>query len=423
MHYGGFMVILTQSTTFIIGPVAKLLGYIMNWLFLGLDAIGIPNIGLAIIMFTLVTKLLMMPLTIKQMKFTKLSSVMQPELQAIQKKYKGKEKDQNAMLKMQDETKAVYEKYGTSPTGGCVQLLIQMPILFALYRVIQNIPAYVPKLKSLFTGMLSAENGIMSVSGYDNILKENFNQFANIDMSNTDRIIDVLNVFSTDNWNKLIELFPAQADVINHNLSQFNDINSFFTINMSQNPGFTLGMPIIIPILAGVTQYLSVKMMQAKNPTMQNDEDNPAAASMKMMNTVMPIMSAVMAISLPAGLGLYWSATAVFQILQQFIINRYFDKKGVEEIVKDNLEKVNKKRAKKGLPEQKITNNAKMSTKSIVSSQEKLEQAKAKKEANDKKIKDILDSTEYYKSSSAKPGSLASKANMVSQYNEKKNNK
>ena len=417
------MVILTQSTTFIIGPIAKLLGYIMNWLFLGLDAIGIPNIGLVIIIFTFVTKLLMMPLTVKQMKFTKLSSVMQPEIQAIQKKYKGKESDQNAMLKMQEETKAVYAKYGTSPTGGCVQLLIQMPILFALYRVIQNIPAYVPRLKSLFTAMLSTENGIMSVNGYENILRDNFSQFAKTDLSNMNSIIDVLNVFSTDNWNKLIELFPAQADVISHNLEQFNNINSFLTINMSQNPGLTLGLPILIPILAGVTQYISVRMMQAKNQAQMNDEDNPAAASMKMMNTVMPIMSAVMAISLPAGLGLYWSATAVFQILQQWILDRYFDKKGVDEIVKENLDKVNKKREKQGLPEQKITNNARVSTKSIASSQEKLEQAKAKKEANDKKIKEILDSTEYYKSSSAKPGSLAAKANMVSKYNEKNNKK
>ena len=417
------MVILTQSTTFIIGPIAKLLGYIMNWLFLGLDVIGIPNIGLAIIIFTFVTKLLMMPLTVKQMKFTKLSSVMQPEIQAIQKKYKGKESDQNAMLKMQEETKAVYAKYGTSPTGGCVQLLIQMPILFALYRVIQNIPAYVPRLKSLFTAMLSTENGIMSVNGYENILRDNFSQFAKTDLSNMNSIIDVLNVFSTDNWNKLIELFPAQADVISHNLEQFNNINSFLTINMSQNPGLTLGLPILIPILAGVTQYISVRMMQAKNQAQMNDEDNPAAASMKMMNTVMPIMSAVMAISLPAGLGLYWSATAVFQILQQWILDHYFDKKGVDEIVKENLDKVNKKRAKQGLPEQKITNNARVSTKSIASSQEKLEQAKAKKEANDKKIKEILDSTEYYKSSSAKPGSLAAKANMVSKYNEKNNKK
>ena len=382
------MAILTQSTTFIIGPVAKLLGYIMNWLFLGLDAIGIPNIGLAIIIFTFVTKLLMMPLTVKQMKFTKLSTVMQPELQAIQKKYKNT-KDQNEMLKMQEETKAVYAKYGTSPTGGCAQLLIQMPILFALYRIIQNIPAYVPKIKLLFTAMLSSDNGIMSVAGYQDILSSNFTQFANKDLTNMNSIIDVLNVFSTDNWNKLVELFPAQAELITNNLNEFNHMNSFLTINMSQNPATG------------------------------NNEDNPAAASMKMMNTVMPIMSAVMAISLPAGLGLYWSATAVFQILQQFIINKYFDKKGVDEIVKENVDKINKKRAKQGLPEQKITNNAKISTKSIASSQDKLEQAKAKKEANDKKIKEILDSTEYYKSSSAKPGSLSAKANMVSKYNEK----
>lgn len=416
------MVILTQSTTFIIGPIAKLLGYIMNWLFLGLDAIGIPNIGLAIILFTFITKLLMMPLTVKQMKFTKLSSVMQPELQAIQNKYKGKEGDQNAMLKMNEETKALYAKYGTSPTSGCVQLLIQMPILFALYKVIQNIPAYVPKLKALFTAMLSGESGIMAVSGYQDILKDNFSQFANIDLSNMDSIIDILNVFSTDNWNKLIELFPAQAEVITHNLEEFNHINSFLTINMSQNPGFKLGVTLLIPILAGVTQYISVRMVQSKNPS-SNDEDNPAAASMKMMNTVMPIMSAIMAFSLPAGLGLYWSATAVFQIFQQWILNRYFDKKGIDAIVQENVDKANKKRAKKGLPEQKITNNAKVSTKSIASSQEKLEQAKAKKEANDKKIKEILDSTEYYKSSSAKPGSLSAKANMVSKYNEKHNNK
>ena len=360
----------------------------------------------------------MMPLTVKQMKFTKLSTVMQPELQAIQKKYKNT-KDQNEMLKMQEETKAVYAKYGTSPTGGCAQLLIQFPILLALYRIIQNIPAYVPKIKLLFTAMLSSDNGIMSVAGYQDILSSNFTQFANKDLTNMNSIIDVLNVFSTDNWNKLIELFPAQAELITNNLNEFNHMNSFLTINMSQNPGLTLGLPILIPILAGVTQYLSVRMMQTQNPATGNNEDNPAAASMKMMNTVMPIMSAVMAISLPAGLGLYWSATAVFQILQQFIINKYFDKKGVDEIVKENVDKINKKRAKQGLPEQKITNNAKISTKSIASSQDKLEQAKAKKEANDKKIKEILDSTEYYKSSSAKPGSLSAKANMVSKYNEK----
>lgn len=414
------MVILTQNSTFIIGPVAKILGYIMDFLYRELEGIGFPNIGIAIILFTFVIKLLMMPLTVKQLKFSKMSTVMQPELKEIQKKYKGKERDPQAMQRMQDETKAVYEKYGTSPTGGCVQLLIQMPILFALYRVIQNIPAYVPRLKELFVNMLSIENnGIMSVNGYQEILKNNFTEFSRVEnLNNADEIINVLNVFSTNNWNKLIELFPAQAEMIQSNLDTFNNVNSFLTINMSQNPGLVFGLPILIPILAGISQYLSVKVMQMGNPT-ANDDDNPAAASMKMMNYMMPIMSMVMAISLPAGLGLYWIATAVFQLLQQLVINIYFDKKGMEEVVKENIEKVNKKREKQGLPKQTISNKANFSTKSIENSQSRLDEAIAKKEANDKKMREIIENSDYYKSKNAKPGSLAAKANMVSQFEEK----
>jgi len=89
--------------------------------------------------------------------------------------------------------------------------------------------------------MLSSDNGIMSVAGYQDILSSNFTQFANKDLTNMNSIIDVLNVFSTDNWNKLIELFPAQAELITNNLNEFNHMNSFLTINMSQNPGLTLG--------------------------------------------------------------------------------------------------------------------------------------------------------------------------------------
>ena len=142
--------LLTKSTTFIIGPVASLLGYIMNAIFWVQEQIGIPYIGLCIILFTIVIYLLMTPLTIKQQKFSKLQSKMNPELQAIQKKYKGKNQDQAAMMKMNEETQAVYTKYGVNPMGSCLQLVIQMPILFALYRVIWNIPAYVSSVKDAF---------------------------------------------------------------------------------------------------------------------------------------------------------------------------------------------------------------------------------------------------------------------------------
>ena len=142
-------IILTQYNGKIIGPIAKLLGYLMNAIFEFLNMIKIPNIGLSIIIFTIVIYLLLMPLTIKQQKFSKLSAKMNPELQAIQKRYKDK-KDNDSMMAMNAETKAVYAKYGVSPSGSCLQLLIQMPILFALYRVIYNMPAYVTRIRDAF---------------------------------------------------------------------------------------------------------------------------------------------------------------------------------------------------------------------------------------------------------------------------------
>ena len=128
-------ILLTQDSGAILGPIAKILGVIMDVIFNLLDLIGIPNIGLSIILFTIVVNLLMLPMTVKQQKFSKLSAKMNPEIKAVQKKYEGK-KDQASMMRQQEETQAVYDKYGVSPTGSCLQLIIQMPILFALYRVI-----------------------------------------------------------------------------------------------------------------------------------------------------------------------------------------------------------------------------------------------------------------------------------------------
>ena len=123
-------ILLTQNGG-LLGPIAKVLGYIMEGIFNVINYIGIPNIGLAIILFTIVVNLLMMPLTIKQQKFSKLSAKMQPEIQAIQAKYKNK-KDNASQMAQSQEVQAVYAKYGVSATGSCLQLLIQMPILFAL---------------------------------------------------------------------------------------------------------------------------------------------------------------------------------------------------------------------------------------------------------------------------------------------------
>lgn len=409
----------------IIEPIASLLGKVLDVLFVGINAIGLGNIAIAIILFTLLVKLLMLPLTAKQSKMMKLNSIIGPEVRAIQNKYKDKKGDQNAMLKMQEETKAVYAKYGTSQMGGCVQMLIQFPILLALYRVFQRIPMYVTSLKALFINILGdGGNGIMSAADYSDFMSNTFNTgtLAKIDWSNVNDAVVAMNSFTTEQWNLLKEHFTSYASVIADNQTKITEMNTFLGINVSQVPTLALNIAILIPILSGVTQYISVRVSQGKSN--QDDSDNPAAASMKMMNIFMPIMSAFIAFSVPAGLGLYWIATAVIQTIIQICINRYYDKLGVDEIVRRNVEQRNKKRAKKGLPPEKIAKNATTSTKMIDSetkSQERIDKLQQKKEQNDKKVKEILEATNYYKS--AKPGSLAEKAGMVAKYNEKNSKK
>ena len=112
---------LTRNATPILSQFAAILGWIINGIFNFLDSAGIPNVGLTVVIFTVIIYTLMLPLTYKQQKFSRMSVRMNPELQAIQKKYKGKS-DQESMMKMNVETKAVYEKYGVSMTGGCLQL-------------------------------------------------------------------------------------------------------------------------------------------------------------------------------------------------------------------------------------------------------------------------------------------------------------
>ena len=133
----------------VIKQVAEVLGWIMNLLYKFFSIFGIYNIGLCILLFTIIVKMILLPMTIKQQRFTKLSAVMNPEIQAVQKKYKDK-RDQESMMKMNQEMSVIYEKYGTSPTGGCLTLLIQMPILLALYGVVSQIPVFIDEVGNYF---------------------------------------------------------------------------------------------------------------------------------------------------------------------------------------------------------------------------------------------------------------------------------
>lgn len=390
----------------IVDFIALLMGYIMRFLFF---ITGEFNIGLCIILFTIVVRLLMMPMTIKQQRFSKLSAMMQPELLAVQNKYKGKS-DTASIQKMQMEQKAVYEKYGTSPTGGCLQMVIQLPIFYGIFAVVRNIPKYVPAVKSLFTPIIEA---VMGVEGFGQKLIDC--GLTTTEYKYSDELLSLFNSFSADQWDILKESFGSISGTIGQYADQIVHINNFFGINLATAPGFKLSIALLIPLLAGITQWLSVKLMQGNQP--QNDnENNTAAQSMKMMNTMMPIISAIFCISMPSGLGLYWIMGSVVQCIQQIFINKYMEKVDVEQLVAKNMEKVNAKRAKQGLPPKKIDTSA---VNNYQEAQKKKEDEIARR---GDRAKEIKDSTEYY-NQTAKPGSLAAKANMVKMYNEKNSKK
>lgn len=411
-------IVLTQSNTFIIGSIAKLLGFIMNGIFNALSYIGIENIGLSIIIFTVIVYTLMIPMTIKQQKFSRMSAVMNPEIQKIQKKYKNK-KDQASMMKMQEETKLVYEKYGTSPTGGCLGSLIQFPILFALWPVIQNIPAYVTSIKDAYMPLV---NQIMATDGYQKIM-EGIGKASPIminpetyDYSKANTLVDVLYKFRPGTWDTLADKFPDLTNLIDSTKNSLTHLNTFLGINIAETPGsmfmtatknFSIGLIIValaIPVLSGLSQWISAKLMQQATST-GNDDYNPMAAQMKTMMNVMPLISVFMCFSMPAGLGIYWIASAVVRTIQQLVINKFLSKKSMDELIEENIKKAAKKREKKDAVSGKEINA--MAHKNV----KNIDEPKRKTTSSNN-----IDS---YKQN-AKPGSLASKANMVSDFNKNK---
>ena len=427
-------ILLTQYQGMFIGPVAKILGYLMEGIFYVLNMIGIQNSGLSIILFTVVIYLFMTPLTIKQQKFSKLQTKMSPEIQAIQAKYKNK-KDNDSMMAMNQETQAVYAKYGVSASGSCIQLAIQMPILRSLYRVIYAIPAYVASVKEVFfpfVDKLIAQSGsaefIQNFSNANMFSKqfENENFLAGVTTYVQNTYIDVLNRASTADWLSLKTQYPSLSADIDKTLSALERYNNFLGLNIANSPSFIIkdafsngaylmvAGAIMIPVLAAATQWINTKLMptQAKSGNEQADQ---MAAQMKMMNTMMPIMSAVFCFTLPAGMGIYWIAGAVIRSIQQVVINKHIDKMDFDYIIEKNKDKAAKKMEKKKVQTEKMQQYANISTRNI-DINKKSNISDAEREAALKKA------NEYY-SKNAKPGSMAAKANMVREYNEKNTRK
>ena len=342
----------------ILGPFALIFGLVMNTIYNILGFVGIHNVALTIIIFTLISDILMLPLTIKQQKFTRVSALVQPEIQKIQKKYKGKT-DEVSQRRMQTETMAVYSKYNASPSSGCLPVLISLPIMIALYRIIYNIPSYVTEIGDLF---LKIAQPIQALEGTgETLLNEVITELSitgvKLDFANIDTIVDVLNNINTTGWTTVAEVFGSHPEVvqaINSVKDTIIDINTMpgglnvmnAPVNFSE--GFAGIFPgILIPILAGVTQYLSIKITSAKQNKNSTPEQDQMAGTMKTMNVTMPLVSVWICFTLPAGVGLYWISNAVFRTIFSVLINKYYEGKNIEELTAKQAEKIAEQNAKR----------------------------------------------------------------------------
>ena len=435
-------ILLTAYPGSILGPIAKLLGILMDWIYSGISNITggrVESVVLSIVIITIIIYMCLLPLTIKQQKFSKLSQKMQPEMQAIQAKYKNK-KDQASMMAMQEETQLLYQKYGISPMGSCVQMLIQMPILFALYRVFYNIPAYLSGVKGSFTGLVDS---IQQTSGYQDTLvslmeKYNVVTSSGLNASNAaskladasgdtlnNYIIDILYKLPSKGWDALMDgkFFDGIQSAVEKTHDALLHFNYFLGLNISDTPWYIIKsnftdkpdkwllfviLALLIPVLSYLTQMLNIKLM----PQAANGNDQ-MANQMKMMNLMMPLMSLFICFTVPVGLGIYWICSALVRGIQQFFVNRHIENLDLEAVMAKNEEKAKKKREKMGLSEDYIKKAAQIKTKSIDS--------KANVSASADTEEKLAKAAEY--KANAKAGSLASKANMVKEFNERNSRK
>lgn len=263
------------------------LGYIFRWIYL-----LVGNYGWTIVLFTVLVKLAMFPLTLKQQRSLKKTQALQPKVAALQEKYKY---DQE---KLNQETLKLYQESGANPMGGCLPMLIQFPILIALYNIIRKPMSYV---------LMFGQEAVLKV--YELLNGTAAESFSRIDQIGLAKQME-------QHMDKLGEL---AREVIDFNFLGVFDLSVTPTLQyISQHPIY-----VLFPIVAGGTTYLVSYLSSKISGTDAKQSENSAAPNMKVMNIMFPLMTAWFAITLPAGLGLYWTISNLFQLLQMVLMNKY----------------------------------------------------------------------------------------------------
>lgn len=265
--------------------IAEPLGKFLYWIYGGVN-----NYGLALIIFTIIVRTALFPLTLKQYKSTAEMQKIQPLMQEVQRKYA------NDKEKLNQETMKLYQEHKINPAGGCLPLLIQMPILFALWQVIAKPLKFMLGFSDKQLADLAAT---AKVSG----------QYPEIDT-----ITYFTNIGSGDKVGNLNMFFPSHGGI---------NLGSIPTWHISDASQLLL---LILPLLAVLTTFLSVRMSMPKktNDKAKDKAANPMGNSMLYIS---PLMTLIFSMQFPVGMSLYWFVGNLFSIGQQFYVNKYVLKK------------------------------------------------------------------------------------------------
>ncbi|MGN0395546.1 MAG: membrane protein insertase YidC [Coprococcus sp.] len=452
---------LTVEDGLILGPVCWLFGHIFELIYKFVEFLtpgGVVNLSICVVLFTFFIRACLFPVNFKQQKSNKIMNFIQPEINKATKKYNGKT-DQDSMMKKNEITMKIQKKYGVSMTAGCLPAILQLPVFYGLYRVIQNIPAYVSDMKDKYQVILDtlktaefnkAGIGLENTATYIDVINAVATDAdgsvntavaaARVMMNNVadgkvadNLVIDVLDKMSSTDWNQLTDLITSNIpSTVTTYINNFHEMNSFlFGLNISEAPGWKLSIALIIPIVSAVSQFLTSKISQLSSNNSSNDAvQNQMNGTMKFMNIFFPIMSFFICISCPIAIGLYWIIGAVISIITQLIINAYYNKCDMEKVLEKCKEKAAKKQEKKDAkhPNKKSfyermmdAQNGNVSTDERQSENINKMASSRLKSYNNPATDDGRNSntgTTHYKA-----GSIASKANIMLQYQNNSNDK
>lgn len=356
------------------GIINDFFGMILNLIFEGVAlVVPVGTLGVSIIMFTLVTRLLLTPLQIKQQRTTRAMSKIQPEMKRIQKKYANK-KDQASQMAYSQEMQGVYKKYKISPLSGCLPLLIQLPLIYALYNVLRQPSRHIVALGDLYVKISEVITNM--VPNFKEVIAKVVEQmplsstamYELQKLGESAPLSDQLSHFTTQQWELLLANIPQNAQ-LSELLIQKQNIE-LFIVNLVDSPqqlvSSGMWLALLVPVAAGASTFIFSKITMASSRAMQqgttdSGEANPADSMMKVMNIMMPIMMGVFSYSVPCGLALYWIAGNIIMMLQQIWVNKIVDKqdKKLEEQLRQEREAQGIKKKKRPRPEGEKTSKPK----------------------------------------------------------------